>query len=304
MKTTFVAPTSNLVPENVYTKILSDVETALNSLQTMDGKFIVNDTIWRKKPTKNNRDTMNPVVVNQADFITSGLETYLEKHLGWRAQKSITLSDAEGGAKQTFDAYKDFRDVKGCKLIGIEEEGVILRDFLDKQGAQHFADFARDLRNYYRNRSCFGLDPKLGAYATKFSSTKGSSLRVAIEIETGNIASSFRSIYKMSALFSAGAIDVGILITSTKKKGGATSIWPVSNRNGSLEELNNRRAFANLDFPLILVGFMPDGLHKDAPYLSGDGTTYTIESIAKVTLNGVSYRKGTTPIHGEIYTEL
>lgn len=304
MKTHFVAPTPNLVPDDTYARIISDVETALNSLQTMGGKFIVNDTLWRKKATKNNRDTMNPVVVNQADFITKGLEKYLEDHLGWCGQKSITLSDADGGAKQTFDAYKVFRDVEGCRLDGIEAETEILRDFLDKQGAEHLADFARDLRNYYRNRSCFSLDPKLDSYGGNFSSTKGNSLRVAIEIETGNIASSFRSIYKMSVLFSAGLIDVGILITSTQKQGGATSIWPVSNRNGSIEELNNRRAFANLQFPLILVGFMPDGLQKDAPYLSGDGTTYTIDPVETVTINGVSYHRGTTPIHGDIYTEV
>ena len=66
----------NLIPEVVYSAIVSDVSTALNSLVTVGDRFVVNDTIWRKRATKNNRSTLNPVVVNSADFITKGLENH------------------------------------------------------------------------------------------------------------------------------------------------------------------------------------------------------------------------------------
>ena len=303
MNIEFSPPAPNLIPEAVYASIVSDVSTALNSLVTVDQRFVVNDTIWRKRATKNNRSTLNPVVVNQADFITKGLEIFLEDNLGWERQKTLVLPGDNEEVNQVFDAYKAFGGAVGARLVNEEAEKRLLLSYLNTSGPRHMADFARKIAANYRDRGCFILSPDLQVYNDCFASSQNTAIRVAIETETGNIASSFRSIHKLGALFQAGQIDVGILITSARKQGGATSIWPSSNRNGSIEELNQRCAFSNLSFPLIRVGFMPDALSRTAPYLKDDGTTYTIEPIEIVTINNVRYLHGRTEIHGDIYTE-
>lgn len=303
MNIDFTPPSPNLIPEPVYLSIVSDVTQALNSLVTVGDEFIVNDTIWRKRATKNNRSTLNPIVVNQADFIPKGIERCLENQLGWETQKSLTLPGEDQDLNQVFDAYKGFSS-SGFGLVDLESETRVLHDYLEANGPIDLVKFAHGLSVNYRHRRCFLLGSDYQPYRNHFSLWENTEIRVAIEIETGNIASSFRSIHKMTALFAAGQIDVGLLITSSRKRGGATSIWPSSNRNGSIQELNMRGAFANLPFPLIRVGFMPDGLCRTAPYLNSDGSLYHIEPLTTVTIDNVTYTQGHTAIHGDIYTRV
>ncbi len=243
-------------------------------------------------------------MVNQADFITGGIERHLERCLGWETQKVLSLGVDGIQEEQKFDAYKVFRTNRGVKLCEIEAGNLIVKKYVEKLGFLGLSDFAGKLENYYFARSCFGISHPYEDYRECFNHEQTSFLRVAIEIETGNIASSFRSLYKLSALFAASLIDLGVLITSSRKHEGATSIWPSSNRNGSIEELNHRRAFDNLNFPLLRVGFLPDGCSSDAPYLASNGTTYSIPTESTEVLNGVAYRVGETPVHGTIYTKV
>ncbi len=311
MRVEFTYPPSKVLPSDLKRAVSKDIREALNSLVTVDDKFIVNDTAWRKNPTKGNR-----IVVNQAPFITNGLERYLDESLSWIRQKKIDLFSLEGDSEevvgergdrlQRFDAYKVFMTNEGMQLKGKTEEAKILSGRIhqrDSKGLEGLASLAFLLETHYRDRKCFALpiSPDLDSQYFKESPAK-TPVRVALEIETGNIASSFRSIYKLSVLFRSGEIDVGVLVTSKRKDGGATSIWPPSNRNGSLEELEKRCAFKNLDFPLILVGFMPDGIDESAPYLRANGTTYRIDGTATTKIGENTYRIGRNIAGKEIYT--
>ena len=78
-------------------------------------------------------------------------------------------------------------------------------------------------------------------------------------IVNDNIASSFRSLYKLGFLYSESEIDAGVFITSIDKNNCATRIWPVSNRNGSFQELKQRNYKRMVVLPLWEFGFAPDG---------------------------------------------
>ena len=78
-------------------------------------------------------------------------------------------------------------------------------------------------------------------------------------IVNDNIASSFRSLYKLGFLYSEFEIDAGVFITSIDKNNCATRIWPVSNRNGSFQELKQRNYKRMVVLPLWEFGFAPDG---------------------------------------------
>ena len=118
--------------------------------------------------------------------------------------------------------------------------------------------------------------------------------KVGVEFETGNIASSFRALRKLSDLFANGSIDAGVFVTSIDKASSATRIWPVSNRNGSFEELRRRNYESGLDLPMLCVGFAPDGFSTEVPHLGQDGELYTIKLTDQQTEDG-KYRVCITP---------
>ena len=106
-------------------------------------------------------------------------------------------------------------------------------------------------------------------------------LRVGLEFETGNIASSFRALIKLNNLYADGHIDLGVFVASIDKARCATRIWPVTNRNGSFEELDARDFRANLIVPLWEFGFAPDEFSSDVSYLGQDGSVYSPQSTGR-----------------------
>ena len=110
-----------------------------------------------------------------------------------------------------------------------------------------------------------------------------------MEFETGNIASSFRAISKLNNLFDIGEIDIGVFITSEDKT-SSTKIWPSSNRNGSIEELNKRKFIQSIKFPAIIVGFAPDGWDENVGFLKSDKNRFSLsENIEIREIEGKSY---------------
>ncbi|EJD6584743.1 hypothetical protein M0L63_RS18760, partial [Providencia rettgeri] len=83
---------------------------------------------------------------------------------------------------------------------------------------------------------------------------------------------------KLNNLFHKGHIDGGCFITSIDKKNSATRIWPVSNRNGSFQELNNRSYISQVSLLLICIGFAPDDFSQSAPFLASNGKLYELAS--------------------------
>ena len=107
-------------------------------------------------------------------------------------------------------------------------------------------------------------------------------MRIGLEFETGNIASSFRALYKLGFLYNEGEIDAGVFITSVDKNTCACRIWPVSNRNGSFQELNQRNYKRMVVLPLWEFGFAPDGFSDTASFLGSDGQLFAPSATSTV----------------------
>jgi len=75
----------NLFGKAVHDRVAADIETALNSVVTIDGQFTVNDTRWY---ALNDRRKVKPCVMNSAAFISDKFLDALElKH--WEREKDI-----------------------------------------------------------------------------------------------------------------------------------------------------------------------------------------------------------------------
>lgn len=152
-------------------------------------------------------------------------------------------------------------------------------------------DFINKVVSLYNNfflRSCFVANNNDNDVNYSLRD-KDVTLKAGLEFETGNIASSFRAISKLNELYDKKHIDIGLFITSINKY-VSTNIWPSSNRNGSIEELKNRKFLNQIKFPLILIGFEPDVWDANAMYLKKDGTRYTFGEHTEIkTIAGRQY---------------
>jgi hypothetical protein len=265
------------IDEALRDRITDDVSAALASVCTVGNQFIVNDTIWYGENTKG----VKPRVVNTAGFISQKFEMFLKENRNWRRQKKL-----EG---QTIDAYVELQVQAGYTI-----EHSDFFSFLEEYTADHSEESldAATVRLFqmYVKRSCFTIGLMEQKYRGYFHRTNSTGpLKIGLEFETGNIASSFRSLNKLNFLYRRGKIDAGVFITSRDKNTAAARIWPVSNRNGSVQELERRNYKDSILFPIWEIGFAPDGFSPNAEYL-GRGGTYALQNIGtSVEYEGLTY---------------
>jgi hypothetical protein len=155
--------------------------------------------------------------------------------------------------------------------------------FLDQFTTEHPEETpdttAVRLYQMYVARTCFDIGTLAAKYHPHFTKTTDpKKLRIGLEFETGNIASSFRALTKLGFLYRLGKIDAGVFITATDKQNVAARIWPSANRNGSFEELSARRYRDTIYFPVWEFGFAPDQYDRSAPYLGPKKTTYFLRA--------------------------
>lgn len=253
-------------------QITGAVTQALQAVRTSSNNFIVNDTLWF---ALNDRNKVTPCVMNSAKFISKKFLDELET-AGWTKEKSII--------EQTIDAY-----------IEIIPEASEAYRVSPERFLEYFASYTRTAEGASAINEAGGLDhlftklygslvsrpfvypgclpEHLGKYVERTSERL--ILRVGLEFETGNIASSFRSLYKLGFLYSEREIDAGVFITSIDKNNCAARIWPVSNRNGSFQELRQRNYKRMVVLPLWEFGFAPDGFSNTASFLGSDGHLFT-----------------------------
>lgn len=262
------------VPE-IDTVIERDITNALQSIVTTGNSFIVNDTPWFKF----REGKVTPCVMNSANFLSKTFQTTLVS-LGWEKEREL-----EG---QKIDAYLEV-DFPG-HVYQVKEIDYLpfLNAFMQLNPTANIDDVSH---TYHKNRlfSLAHLDPSLHHFFTE--QTDPARTRIGVEFETGNIASSFRALTKLNYLSLCQAIDVAVFITSHDKATTACRIWPQQNRNGSFEELNQRRYELMLFTPSFWAfSFQPDGFDQDAQYLSNTGTLYTPESTGGTTeVNGATF---------------
>lgn len=258
------------IDSSVLERIERDVKLALMSVKTQGDKFIINDTVWWSNQEA--RKTPNPCVVNSAKFITKKFQNKLVE-LGWEKEK--TLKD------QRIDGYVEIEIGTSCNLA--EDRLTKVYELLTAQDSEEDLDKVfSTLYQMYVKRKCFNINHLPSEVESYFQkSNVGRHIRIGLEFETGNIASSFRSLSKLYSIYRFNLIDAGVFITSADKSSVAARIWPPSNRNGSFEELDKRDYRRNVLFPLWEFSFAPDGVSKDADYLGSNAQLYKILDIGE-----------------------
>ncbi|WP_152081583.1 hypothetical protein [Enterobacter oligotrophicus] len=261
------------LPSSIAGIVKDNVINSLNGIKTINDKFIINDCSFMRKQN-NNRIT--PCVMNSASFISSKFQKNLSLLPNCLGENSINQQRIDGliTAKYNGLAYK-IRDK--TKILEVAFKYIESKKLLNNVIYTLFPMFY----GMYVDRLCFSI-PDLDEIEKLFDVEEVNyHYRIGVEFETGNVASSFRAINKLNNLFHEGYIDGGCFITSIDKKNSATRIWPVSNRNGSFQELKNRSYISQISLPLICIGFSPDGFSHTAPFLGANGELYELENTYK-----------------------
>jgi len=271
---------SGIIPDEIKRSVYKEVASSLESITTVEDNFIVNPTVYRSV------SNLNPRVTNSAKFLSGNFQDNLRDDHGWTKEKRII--------EQTIDAYKEYEiDRNGYFL---DEEGFRKMHFeywKNNKGLESIPEFTRDVKNFYVDRRHPEIVEELDRYREYFKSGSNEDpiiYKVGLEFETGNIASSFRALTKLTVLYREGEIDVGVFVATSRE--AATTIWPPTNRNGSFEELENRHYRSAIVYPVMEVKFEPDGYSEDAPFLDRSGDLYEIESTGEVVREeGKEYEK-------------
>lgn len=275
------------IASEIRAKLISDVTKALQRIETEPGEFVVNDTLWF---WKNPAGKVRPTVVNSAFYLSKTFQNEL-KALGWEKEPIIV--------GQKFDAMIKISRVVPCYSIAEDNYLSILSTLRSSGYSAYGIEASAIFRDYVAASSPFlpaGLVPFLEMFETEERSYE---FRIGLEFETGNIASSFRAIDKLQGLFNADEIDIGVFVTSKNKADGAARIWPVSNRNGSFEELRQRRYDGRRSYPHIDISFLPDRISDTAKYI-GENALYEMRFTGRtVVLGGITYEVAISPKNEE-----
>jgi len=260
---------TDLIHNKLVTSIIDDIKKSLNEIYTINKEFIVNDTKWYWKNTKNK---LKPSVVNSAKYISSHFQNNLLRR-SWEKDKTID--------NQEIDGFKIF-EIES-ELFKLNEDNYLeLLTLLKNDGYKDYGIQSSKIYKDFVINGTFKINMEFSKYKKYFMKIKRKSFNVGLEFETGNIASSFRAIQKLDGLYQKNFIDIGVFITAIDKSNCSARIWPQSNRNGSFQELSQRNYNEQREYLAIDIGFEPDSFSDKAPYLGEDGEIFKMQATGKV----------------------
>jgi hypothetical protein len=255
------------LPIDILNKTTDIIKDSLQLITTTGSEFIINDTLYFRK--QRTGKTTN-CVMNSALYLSKKFQQNLQNTAGCEGETKISGQNIDGFIEH--------------EIIG---HGYLIKDknLLLQVLHAYIEDNKLPPRSIYTLFPMFyGMYVEKGLYDIRnipkrmhnfFEKIElNTTFRVGVEFETGNVASSFRALNKLFVLFQEGEIDAGVFVTSVDKPTSASRIWPVSNRNGSFQELKQRRYMDQVSLPLICIGFAPDKFTSEAPFLGKNGSTY------------------------------
>lgn len=269
------------VESSIEARVVQDVTRALRSVVTRGRRFVVNDSAWF---LRRGNGKVTPCVMNAATFLSEKFQNTLRDGCGWQKKKEI--------AGQEIDAYLEL--TAAGRKFRIPADARFLDFFALHFDRSRPMDLRKEFLACWRRFVQVGInDPSEidEPYRPFFAMTgEGAvAIRIGLEFETGNIASSFRALDKLETLFVTGLIDYGVFVTSIDKEHSAARIWPQSNRNGSFAELEKRNYRNNRTVPLWEFGFEPDEFDQEAPYFNSIALYEPIPTGRTLTHRRVAY---------------
>lgn len=261
------------LPPAVRDEAISKITTCLQNIKTTQNEFVVNDTLYFRKQRNGKTTTC---VMNSASYISSRFQSNLAMLPGCKGETVIDDQNIDGMIKVNYSGI-------GHRIRDKNKVLEVIHDYINSSELPEDRVFTLFPMFYgmYVNSSFYDISMLPEEAKDLFEEVEVSGeFRLGVEFETGNVASSFRALNKLFILFQNKQIDAGVFVTSTDKANCATRIWPVSNRNGSFQELRQRRYEGQISLPLICMGFAPDRFDRQAAFLGRTGL-YTPKTTGK-----------------------
>jgi len=248
------------LPPKIRDKAIDIVSNCLKAITTSGNDFVINDSLYYRKQRTGKVTTC---VMNSATYISKNFQDNLGSIDGCFGETPLNGQNIDGliAIDFTSDGYR-IRDRD--KLLEV------LHLYIEEQGLPSNSIYTLFPMFYgmYVDKGLYDIsclpESTKGLFTPSSNTTK---FRLGVEFETGNVASSFRALNKLFVLFQQRYIDAGVFVTSTDKPNSSTRIWPVSNRNGSFQELRQRRYMEQISLPVICIGFAPDRFDSNAQFL-------------------------------------
>lgn len=271
--------TNSFLPEEIDLSVFQKNTSALQGITTHNNNFVVNDTLFFRKQRTGR---VTNCVMNSASYISKGFQHNLSLQENSFGETKLNEQNIDGYIEERFDGF-GYRILNKNNLLEVIYRYIEVNELSASSIYTLFPMF----HGMYVDRGTYNIDNIPSDMHHYFERQEVSeTFKVGVEFETGNVASSFRAINKLFILFQQGQIDAGVFITSTDKQTSASRIWPVSNRNGSFQELTQRMYKEQVSLPLMCIGFAPDRFSNTAEFLSKDGTTYAPRSTGEVDSTG------------------
>lgn len=259
------------IPPTLRDRAYSIVKACLNNITTSPEGFIINDTLHFRRQRNNN---ITACVMNSASFISTQFQRNLSLVEGCQGETNIAGQDIDGMILQQYTGT-------GYKVRDKNKLLEVLHDYIEQRGLPSSSIYTLFPMFYgmYVQNTLYDITHLPEEAQELFEEVHvDAPFRMGVEFETGNVASSFRALNKLFVLFQERHIDAGVFVTSIDKASAATRIWPVSNRNGSFQELRQRNYLGQVSLPLLCIGFAPDGFNSSAPFLGRGGKLYTLQA--------------------------
>lgn len=261
----------DFIPPDILESAVSIITSCLNNIKTTEDAFIVNDLVhFRRQRTRR----VTPCVMNSATYISKKFQSNLSEIDGCQGETKIIGQDIDGLMTFQYTGH-------GYKIRDKDKLLEVLHSYIASENLPSDSIFRLFPMFYgmYVQSDFYDISHLPSETHTLFDQVEvNREFTLGVEFETGNVASSFRALNKLFVLFQSRHIDAGVFVTSIDKASSATRIWPVSNRNGSFQELRQRDFMRQISLPLICIGFAPDGFDREADFLGKDGSLYQLES--------------------------
>lgn len=260
----------------VATQIVGD---SLRQIVTRGDQFVINDTLYFRAQRTGRVTTC---VMNSASFLSKSFQRNLAGYPGCNGETKIDGQNIDGTITLTVETT-------GYRIKDPNELLRVLHRYIEQEGLQRSAVYTLFPMFYgmYTGPGLYDIERLPADMHGLFEEVPGvKQFRIGVEFETGNVASSFRAFNKLFVLFQNNYIDAGVFVTSLDKRHCATRIWPVANRNGSFQELEQRRYLEQVSLPLLCVGFQPDSFDSNAPFLGKNGGLFTPEPTGRTDSTG------------------
>ena len=267
------------LPSQVLHEVTDKVVASLSAITTSEKQFVVNDSLYFRE---SRRGKITPCVVNSAAFLSSAFQANLANLKGAEGETAIGKQSIDGLITTTFRGA-------GFKIADKDNLLQVIHGYIEENKLPSKSIYTLFPKFYgmFVDRGFYQIDHIPERFHGLFETTSNQGkFRIGVEFETGNIASSFRAINKLFVLFQDGQIDAGVFVTSTDKRSSATRIWPVSNRNGSFQELTERDYQNQVSLPLVCIGFAPDKFCENALFLGQSGNLFKLKDLGKLHASG------------------